>query len=86
MHPSGYDFTKQGGGAVLLWTAPIFAAISCFGGFGKNYKVAGQLCATIPFIILAYAWSQQHDILQGLAAGAWIGLIAAGILGVAARK
>lgn len=85
-HPTGLDFAKQGGNAVMLWAMPIFAVISCGAGLGKNYKLAGQLCSAIPFIILGYAYSQQHDILQGLASGAWIGLIAAAILGVAARK
>jgi hypothetical protein len=60
--------------------------ISCVAALGRNYKVAGQLCAAIPFVILAYAWTQQHDIIQGFAAGAWVGLIAAAILGIAARK
>jgi hypothetical protein len=86
VHPSGFDLSKEGGSAVMLWAMPIFAVISCGAALGKNYKLAGQLCAAVPFIILAYAWSQQHDIIQGLAAGAWIGLIAAAILGVAARK
>lgn len=85
-HPSGFDFTKGGGNATMLWAMPVFAVISCGAGLGKNYKVAGQLCAAIPFVILAYGYSQEHNILQGLAAGAWIGLIAAAILGVAARK
>jgi hypothetical protein len=84
--PSGLDFANQGGNAVMLWVMPIFAVISCGAALGKNYKVAGQLCAAIPFIILAYGYSQEHNILQGLAAGAWIALIAAAILGVAARK
>jgi len=70
----------------MLWAMPIFAVISCRAGLGKNYKVAGQLCAAIPFVILAYGYSQERNILQGLAAGAWIGLISAAILGVAARK
>ncbi len=85
-HPSGFDFTKEGGNAIMLWTMPVFAVISCGAGLGKNYKIAGQLCAAIPFVILAYGYSQEHNILQGLAAGAWIGLIAAAILGIAARK
>jgi hypothetical protein len=84
--PSGLDFANQGGNAVMLWAMPIFAVISCGAALGKNYKVAGEVCAAIPFIILACAWNQQHDIIQILAAGSWIALIAAVILAVAARK
>jgi hypothetical protein len=84
--PSGLDFAKQGGNAVMLLAMPIFAVISCGAALGKSYKVAGELCAAIPFIILAYAWNQQRDILQVLAAGAYIALIAAAILAVTARK
>ncbi|MGZ5507808.1 MAG: hypothetical protein ACXWKH_15645 [Limisphaerales bacterium] len=84
--PSGLDFANQGGNAVMLWAMPIFAVISCGAALGKNYKVAGELCAAIPFVILAYAWNQQRDIIQVLAAGSYIALIAAAILAVAARK
>lgn len=84
--PSGLDFANQGGNAVMLWAMPIFAVISCGAALGKNYKVAGELCAAIPFIILAYAWNQQRDIIQVLATGSYIALIAAAILAVAARK
>lgn len=84
--PSGLDFANQGGNAVMLWAMPIFALISCGAALGKNYKVAGEICAAIPFIILAYAWNQQRDIIHVLAAGSYIALIAAAILAIAARK
>ncbi|MBA4150147.1 MAG: hypothetical protein H0X66_18725 [Verrucomicrobia bacterium] len=74
---SGFDFAKQGGKGLLLWSIPIFCAITIFATLTKrNAKITGQLTGALPFFVLAYGLFQEgKDLMQVLGMGAWIGLV-----------
>ncbi len=77
LRPSGLDFAKQGGKGLLLWSIPIFCAITVFATVTKrSSKIISQLTGSLPFFVLAYGLHRESkDIIQVLGAGAWIGLV-----------
>ena len=87
--PSGFDIAKQEGGkALLLWSVPIFSALTIFANLtGRNQKIVAQLTGALPFIILAYALSQGgRDVLRLLEVGAYVSLVIGLALFVLPRK
>ncbi len=85
---SGFDFAKQGGKGLLLWSIPIFCAITIFATMTKrNAKIIGQLTGALPFFVLAYGLYQEgKDLMQVLGMGAWIGLVLGLVLFILPRR
>jgi hypothetical protein len=83
MKASGFDLVQKSGGAsLLLWAIPFFGIVGLLTGMTKStgVKTAGQIAGIIPFFALGYGlYDSGADLLKLLGAGAYLGLIAAGV-------
>ncbi|MFN7139408.1 MAG: hypothetical protein ACK4UN_08725 [Limisphaerales bacterium] len=76
MGASGFEFAKQSGKALVLWSIPIFCAITIFATVTKRSpKIIGQLTGALPFFVLAYGLYHEKELLKIVAFGGWISLI-----------
>jgi hypothetical protein len=74
--PSGRDLASEGGKLLLLWSIPIFSAITILAGIAKqSQKTVAQLTGALPFIFLGLGlYDEGKDLMQGLELGAYISL------------
>ena len=76
MNASGFEFATQGGKALLLWSVPVFCAMTIFANATKRSpKIIGQLTGALPFFVLAYGIYHEKELLKVVAVGGWISLI-----------
>jgi hypothetical protein len=85
---SGFDLQKAGDGQKLLWSIPIFCAITIFAGIAKRgQQIAGQLSGVLPFAVGVYWYSKLgKDMFQILTFGAYLSLAFGLALVILARK
>ena len=85
---SGFDLQKAGGGQLLLWSIPIFSAITIIAGMTKrSQQIAGQLSGALPFAVGVFWYMKLgQDMFQVLAFGAYLSLACGLALLILARK
>jgi hypothetical protein len=85
---SGFDLQKAGGGQLLLWSIPIFCAITIIAGMTKrSQQIAGQLSGALPFAVGVFWYMKLgQDMFQVLAFGAYLSLACGLALLILARK
>lgn len=75
---SGFRLVAEGGGKfVLLWSIPIFSALTIFAGITQRHqRIAALLTGALPLCVLAYSLHQiGSELLQFLGLGAWLSLV-----------
>jgi hypothetical protein len=85
---SGFDLQKAGDGQLLLWSIPIFCAITIIAGMTKrSQQIAGQLSGVLPFAVGVFWYMKLgQDMFQILAFGAYLSLACGLALLILARK
>ena len=85
---SGFDLQKMGDEQRLLWSIPIFCAITIFAGVTKrSQQIVGQLTGALPFCVGIYWYSKiGSDLTHILTYGAYLSLIFGAALFVLPRK
>ncbi len=85
---SGFDLTKVGGKSLLLWSLPIFSALTILAGMTKNRsKSLAQFTGALPFFVLAYGlYNVGSDLIRILAIGGYLSLILGLALFILARR
>ncbi|MFG1496634.1 hypothetical protein ABMA57_08370 [Saccharospirillum sp. HFRX-1] len=63
----------------LVYLIPIFAVLTVIlNAYQKNSRVAAIVAGVVPFLFLVYGFTQGgSDIIQGMAIGSWLTLLAA---------